>query len=53
MFALRFGRIAVNSSRLPFLGCLLCRGSMLEKHHVFGDEIGRMCEVLFTDTHLF
>lgn len=36
--ARRFGQIVINSSRLPSLGCLLCRGSMLEKHHVFGDE---------------
>lgn len=53
MFASRFGRIVINSFHLPFLGCLLCHGSMLEKHHVFGDETGRTCEVLFTDRHYF
>jgi len=24
---------------------------VLEKHHVFGDKMGRTCEVLFTDRH--
>ncbi len=51
--ARRFGQIVINSSRLPSLGCLLCRGSMLEKHHVFGDETRKTCEVLFTDMHYF
>lgn len=52
-WARRFGQIAINSSRLPSLGCLLCRCRVLEKHHVFGDEMGRTCEVLFTDMHYF
>ncbi len=51
--ARRFGQILINSSRLPSLGCLLCHDSMLEKYHVFGDETGKTCEVLFTDMHYF